>query len=160
MPTSIHIQYRFFTGAIPFLILLLIVIILPIVYLVNKNKENKKNNTKPVDLKQAYAEKAEVLRKKYIMEVRNLEKKITNNEISVRDGYQGLSSIIREFVKEKTDIDVTNKTLAEIRGLNMVPLERLVEEYYEFEFSNNLKDSNEGISEAISKTIRTIQEWY
>lgn len=73
-----------------------------------------------------------------------------------RKGYQLLSRLVRNFVKEYANVDVTTKTLAEIRSMGFPVLTALVEEYYAPEFS---LDEEGNVLESIDKTIKAIKSW-
>ena len=100
---------------------------------------------------------ASEIRNKYLAKLNELENSIKNKDCDNREAYQKLSTIIRMFVYEMTGISVQNCTLEEIRPLRMPRLTRLVEEYYEPEFSSeNLGDA----LKSLSKTRKEIQAWH
>ena len=79
-----------------------------------------------------------------------------NNKIELREAYQQISSEMRLFVFEMTDIKTQNYSLAEIKELNLPILYELIEEYYEPEFaSKSVGDFNA----SITKARRVISEW-
>ena len=61
------------------------------------------------------------------------------------------------FVYEMTGISVQNCTLEEIRPLRIPRLTRLVEEYYEPEFSS--EDLGDALK-SLSKTRKEIESWH
>jgi len=79
-----------------------------------------------------------------------------SGDATLRESYQILSRTIRQFVLDYTGIDVTAKTLAEIRGLNVRRVESLIEEYYAAEFAA-VDDSN--LAKSINHAIKVIREW-
>jgi len=96
------------------------------------------------------------IKQKYIKILIDLEKKLDNNNISIREAYQKLSSAIRYFVYEVTNIKVQNYTLQDIKKLDMPILYELVEEYYVPEFSEK---SIGNIKLSIEKTRKVIEKW-
>ena len=98
-----------------------------------------------------------LIRKKYLSKLDELEKNIKEGSIDNRTAYQKLSTIIRLFVYEMTGITVQNCTLEEIRTLRMPRLTKLVEEYYEPEFSSlELGDA----LASLSITRKVVSAWH
>lgn len=154
MPTTVNLQGPFFNGALPlfiFFILLIMPLILKRIEKKRKLKEEKKKkmqvNMKPVPLS---------VKEKYAKRLSDIRDDYTGGRRDSRDCYQLLSFIIREFVNEYIGIDVTKMTLAEIRGVKIKRLEKLIEEYYACEFA---PDKEGDIEAAIKNTIRAIEEW-
>ncbi len=132
------------------LILLLIALLTYIIIIIIKKQSNKPKIIieKRVDINS--------LKKKYINQINKLLIEVNNKKIKNRSSYNELSSIIRKFVYEATNIDVTKYSLNEIRKLKYDSLTKLVEEYYEPEFSY----SKEGdILASIEKTKGVIETW-
>lgn len=170
MPTSVHIQYRFSTGLLPITVLIILLIAIPIIYMTFRKKE-KKSVQEPIMNTAQNIRKPESVHSLYIEKARVVEKKVINDEISSKQGFQELSTIIRQYAKERTGIDVTNMTLAEIRGLNLPMLENVIESYYEYEFSDryDVKDMSDNrdtasigksnINKAVSMTVFALENW-
>lgn len=156
MPTTIEIQHTMMTIN-PLALILFLILVSPFVIKVlnkRKNKSNSKATKKdnkpslkpvPLSVKEKYARQLNIILKEY-----------NENKRSEKDSYQLLSFMLREFFNEYAGIDVTSKTLAEIRGLNNERLERLVEEYYACEFAPDVKGN---IERSINKTIQAIKNW-
>ena len=100
---------------------------------------------------------ANEIRKIYLAKLNELENNIRNTDVDNREAYQKLSTIIRMFVYEMTGISVQNCTLEEIRPLRIPRLTRLVEEYYEPEFSS--EDLGDALK-SLSKTRKEIESWH
>ena len=136
-----------------FLIILFVIILIIIVFLIMrylKKKEIKKdviipNHNELMNIKN-----------KYLLKLDELEKKLKANGITSRRAYQELSSLIRNFIYEATNIKVTNYTLKEIGTLNMPVLYELVAEYYDPEFAVISKGN---ITASIDKTKVVIEKW-
>lgn len=98
-----------------------------------------------------------LIRKRYLAKLDELEMNINEGSIDNRTAYQKLSTIIRMFVYEMTGITVQNCTLEEIRTLRMPRLTKLVEEYYEPEFSSlELGDA----LASLSITRKVVSAWH
>ncbi len=95
-------------------------------------------------------------KRRYLRELDRLEQNVASGRISVRDGFQRMSVVIRLFVYEATRIRVQDYTLSEIRTLNMPALTQLVAEYYEPEFAEY---SVTDIRQSLYKTRRVIEAW-
>ena len=93
---------------------------------------------------------------KYLTKIDNLIINFNNSKLSSRKAYQELSSIIRNFIYEVTNIQVQNYTLKDISTINMPILYQLVSEYYNPEFS---KISKGNITLSINKTRMVIEKW-
>lgn len=96
------------------------------------------------------------IKKKYLLLINELAINLNNNKITSRKAYQELSSLIRNFVFDTTNINVKNYTLKEIKMINMPVLYELISEYYDPEFS---KISKGNIASSIEKTRMVIQKW-
>ena len=96
------------------------------------------------------------IKKRYLSKIQELENNLTAKKISSRKAYQDLSSIIRTFIFEATNIKVQNYTLKEIKMINMPVLFDLVSEYYDPEFSIISKGN---IISSINKTRMVIERW-
>lgn len=96
------------------------------------------------------------IKRKYLMQIQKLATDINNKNISNRKAFQTLSSLIRNFIFEATNIKVQNYTLKEIRLVNLPILSELVSEYYDPEFS---KISGGNINLSLEKTKAVIERW-
>lgn len=96
------------------------------------------------------------IKKKYLLKIQKLTNDINSNSITNRKAYQNLSSLIRNFIYEATNIKVQNYTLKEIKMIGIPILYELVNEYYNPEFA---KISKGNISSSIEKTRMVIEKW-
>ena len=92
----------------------------------------------------------------YLKQLADIEQKYSANELTNRMAYQKLSLLVRQFVYEVTNIQVTNYTLQELKELRMPKLYELIEEFYTPEFA--VKDDG-NVLESIQKTRKVIEEW-
>ena len=97
------------------------------------------------------------IKERYLRELFVVERSLEERQITVREAFQRLSAVIRNFVFEMTGIKVQNYTLYEIRQLNMPGLTRLIEEYYAPEFARTTRKN--GFA-SINRTRGVIQRWY
>jgi len=97
------------------------------------------------------------IKERYLRELFDVEGALGREEITVRQAFQTLSAIIRNFVFEVTGIRVQNYTLYEIRQLNMPRLTKLIEEYYAPEFARSTR--MKGFA-SIKRTRGVITRWY
>ena len=130
------------------LVLVILTIIIILVFLYKKyhqqimnflTKKGKKHN-------QAY----------YLQKLSGIKTKYENGKISNRKLCILMSSLVRHFVYDKTDILVQNYSLEEIKKLNMPDLANLIEKIYNPEFS---KYSNNDLSYLIKETEEVIRQW-
>ncbi len=98
----------------------------------------------------------ETIKNKYLSRIENLEEEFNNQKISERRAYNELSSIIRTFTFETTNIDVRKYTLSDIQKLKLPNLTKLVEEYYEPEFS---KEGTGDFLSSVERTKGVIVKW-
>lgn len=154
MQTSVKLQEPFSYSFYYIIIVLVLIIIITIYFLLNKKRKNTKK--KVIKIKQISQENKETLKQKYIKKLNELESKINKNEIDTRTAYQELSSIIRFFVYEATDIQVQNYTLKEIKEINIPILYELIREYYIPEFA---KKSLGDTKLSLEKTRKVIEKW-
>ena len=83
-----------------------------------------------------------LIKKDYLIKLDNLINELNENKISNRKAYQNLSSLIRNFIYEVTNIKVQNYTLTDIKKINMPILYELVSDYYDPEFAKISKGNN------------------
>ncbi len=96
------------------------------------------------------------VKEEYFMRLNEMKTQYSEGRLSSKDGYKLLSKFLREFVLEYADIDVTRKTLAEIKRSNLPKVAALIEEYYIAEFS---PDNDGNFGDSLNKTIRLINNW-
>jgi len=154
VPTTVTLQNTMSYGLIPLWILFLMLISPLLIKL--KNKKKKKTEVKQEKKKTELKPVPRPVKESYVNELHRLFNDYSKGRRDSRDCYQLLSVYIREFVNEYAGVDVTNKTLAEIRGVKIPKLEKLIEEYYACEFA---PDVTGNIENAILRTIQTIKEW-
>lgn len=162
MQTTVKLQapyeYSSFWVVMPILILIGTIIFFGIKFISNYMKKkkaeeenNKKEVIKPKDL--TFTE-IETLKGKYLDLLDELEMNL--DEIGVRKAYQKLSTIIRGFVTEATNVNVNTLTLQEINPKTMPMLYALIQEYYAPEFSQN---SESNLNNSILNTRKVIKQW-
>ena len=155
METTVKLQELYAYSILPISIIAILVIAITIYILIEKIK--KKNEiVKIEDVKIGEPKNIKSIQNKYLKRLDNLRKKLELNRITTRVAYQGLSTLIRYFIYEVTDIKVQNYTLSEIETLNMPFLTELIQEYYAPEFA---KQSIGDIKQAIEKTRKVVEKW-
>ena len=155
METTVKLQELYAYSILPISIIAILVIAITIYILIEKIK--KKNEiVKIEDVKIVEPKNIKSIQNKYLKRLDNLRKKLELNRITTRVAYQGLSTLIRYFKYEVTDIKVQNYTLSEIETLNMPFLTELIQEYYAPEFA---KQSIGDIKQAIEKTRKVVEKW-
>ncbi len=154
MLTSVNLQEPFSYSIYPIIILSILVII-NMVYIIII-KIHKKNENKTIEIIETPPKNLNAIKQKYIKKINYIEQKLKEQKISVRTAYQGLSSVIRYFVYEVTNIKVQNCTLKDIEKLNFPILYELIQEYYAPEFA---KMSYGNIQESLEKTRKVIEKW-
>lgn len=155
METKVVLQDGHSYSLIPIIILavlvigyLLYLIISLIVKYVN-NKPKKPVIVRPtVDIYQ--------VKMKYITNLDKVKYDFDNGNTSIRETYQLMSGIIREFIESATGINVSSYSLQDIRTLNMPVLETLVSEYYAPEFA---RESKGDVLTSYDKTRKAIELW-
>lgn len=155
MQISVKLQDMFSYSIYYIFIVFILVFALTIYFIVTRKKKTR-DNEEEIIVKKAETKDLNAIKNKYIKKIENLEEKLNNKKISIRGAYQSLSSIIRYFVYEVTNIKVQNYTLREIERLKMPELSELIKEYYAPEFA---KHSLGNIKESISKTRKVIEKW-
>lgn len=135
-----------------FLLRLVFIILSIFVFLFFILKKHFKKDIKKVVVKKNIFS----IKHKYLKLISDLSNDLSNNKISNRHAYQNLSSIIRNFIYESTNIHVQNYSLSEIKEAGIPILYELVSEYYDPEFS---KISKGNILNSIEKTKGVIEKW-
>lgn len=156
MPTTIHLQGSVLYGALPLWILLCILISPFVMKKVKKRKLKKQGVKETAPIKPAVKKVPLTVKDKYVQQLNGILLDYKGGKRDERESYQLLSFFLREFFNEYAGIDVTRKTLAEIRGIHNSRLEKLIEEFYACEFA---PDSNGNIEGAIKRTIQAIENW-
>ena len=137
------------------LIILTILILIPIIAFI-VIAIIRKNENKPIEVKPAAVKDAATIKEKYNRLILEIINKYNAGELSDKDAYQRLSSVIRHFVYDMTGIKVQNYTLSEIASVNIPQLYYLIDECYEPEFSTEVKRN---ILETCEKARKVIVEW-
>lgn len=153
MPTTVALQGTVAYGAIPLWILFFILISPLIKKRINKKKAKKAVKEAP---KPAIKKVPLSVKEKYVVELNRMLEEYETKKRDEKESYQLLSHFLREFFHEYAGIDVTRKTLAEIRGINNPKLERLVEEFYACEFAPDVRGN---IKASVERTIKEINNW-
>lgn len=155
METTVKLQDLYAYSIFPILIIAMFIIAITIYFLIETMK--KKNEVVKIeDVKIVEPKNIKAIQNKYLKRLDNLRKKLELNKITIRVAYQGLSTLIRYFIYEVTDIKVQNYTLSEIEKLNMPFLTELIQEYYAPEFA---KQSIGDIKQSIEKTRKVVEKW-
>jgi len=161
MQTSVDLQKPFEYSILLGLILLGLVLLPLITYgiykLVNykppKREVKKKAEKKVVKVR----EPLDVLKTRYLQLIDKVEAEYKEQVIDQRESYIRLSSLVRNFVHDVTDIDVQNFTLAEIDKLGMEDLTALIAKFYNPEFS--YEDQYTEISMAFADARKVVSSW-
>lgn len=156
MQTSVKLQNPFSYSIYSIILLFIILIIVLGLYFYFYKKKKNRILLETVEIKKLNEKNIESIKNEYIEKINIISKKIDNKEINNRKAYQELSSIIRLFVYEVTNLKVQNYTLRDIKNLNMPILYELVKEYYVPEFSKN---SMGNIKASLEKTRGVIEKW-
>lgn len=133
-------------------IIIFTILIILILFLI-KNKKRGKIQSNIIIPKH---EDLLTIKNKYLSKIQKLIDDYNNKSITSRKAYQSLSSIIRNFIYEATNIKVQNYTLKDISSINMPVLYELVSEYYDPEFA---KFSKGDIISSIDRTRKVIEKW-
>lgn len=133
----------------------IIIVIIVIIVLLCINKRKNKKEIKKTVIVPNYKDLVSI-KKKYLFKLKELSNNLNSNTITSRKAYQNLSSLIRNFIYEATNIKVQNYTLKEIKMIGIPILYELVSEYYDPEFA---KISKGNISLSINKTRMVIEKW-
>lgn len=150
MQTSVNLQEPFSYSIYYIIIVLILIVILTLYFILTRKKKQI------IEIKSVSIEEKNIIKQKYMEQLDELEAKVDNNKISMRIAYQTLSSIIRHFIYEMTDIKVQNYTLKEIKSINIPVLYDLIKEYYAPEFA---KQSLGNIKSSMEKTRKVIEKW-
>ena len=156
MEVSVNLQEPFSYSIIPMIVIIILTFVIAIYIIVKACNKVRKEKTNITKIKYENVNNIIEIKQKYIKILIDLEKKLDNNNISIREAYQKLSSTIRYFVYEVTNIKVQNYTLQDIKKLDMPILYEWVEEYYVPEFSEK---SIGNIKLSIEKTRKVIEKW-
>lgn len=155
MQSSIDLRAPFSYNIIPIIIGIIFIIIISIYFFVKNKSKNEK--IIGIDKRKELGElNIKEIKKKYINKLDKLKLSVENENIGLREGYQTLSSIIRYFVYDVTNIKVQNYTLEEVRKLDIKYLPELMEEYYRPEFA---KESLGNIQNSINNAKGVIEKW-
>ena len=139
------------------LVLGLIFLVISVHKLRKLYRKKKEQAEQPVQSQTKTISKA--LGERYIKKINVLKKDYQNGKITKRDGYQGLSSIIRAFVHECTDKDVEKCTLKDIKAMKVFWLADLIEEYYIPEFAEESKAEHKDFVQSCDNAMGVIRSW-
>ena len=139
-----------FSYSLLFFVLLFIIVLL--IFIIMYKKKTPISKQVIIPLKKDLIN----LKNFYLAKLDDLSNRVSSNKITSRKAYQELSSLIRTFIYETTNINVLNYTLKEIQSINMPVLYDLVKEYYDPEFSVISKGN---IISSINKTKVVISRW-
>lgn len=159
MKTSVRLQEAFEYMKWPVIvgaILIVAMLFILIGYQVYCRRKKQTGSQKTAPERIAPKRSIGALRGIYLARIEKLEKDLQEGKTESRDCFQQLSAIVRSFVWEVTEKDVTTCTLEEIRQMNLPSLTELVSEFYEPEFG--AKQNGDAYS-AIHHTKKVITEW-
>lgn len=153
MQTSVSLQAPF-----SYSILYIIIVAIPVIAITGLYiyKHFKKKAKPKIVIKKVAPEDRDSIKRKYLDKLRDLKVKTEKNEIESRAAYIELSSIIRFFVYELTNVQVQNYTLKEIKEINLPILYELIKECYIPEFAEKFPGD---IVASIEKTRKVIEKW-
>ena len=130
------------------IIFILLIILIALLIILNRRKKPIKNVVMSKNIVS--------IKSKYLNMISILYNDVANDKINNRAAYQKLSSIVRNFIFESTNIHVQNYTLSDIKQVDIPILYELVSEYYDPEFS---KISKGNIIASLEKTKGVIERW-
>lgn len=156
MPTTVNLQGTVAYGAIPLWILFLILISPVLKRIFLKHRRKKKSGLSSNSAEPVMKKIPKSVKEKYTIRLKEMLADYKGGKRSERESYQLLSYFLREFFNEYSGVDVTRKTLAEIRGVGNPILESLIEEFYACEFAPDAKGD---IERAIKNTIDKINRF-
>lgn len=155
MNTKIQLQDMFSYSKSPILILgglvalyIIVLVAMVVIRKILKNNARKKRIPKPVNIQRS--------RDKYLKKLEALRSKFETGDIDIREAYQRMSAIIRDYVYAATGRSVISFTLEDVKKAEMPALQALMEEYYHPEFA---KHSEGDVIASIEKTKRAIETW-
>lgn len=158
---SIQLQDPFSYAIWPVIVLGLLVLYTVVAFLTLHflGKPHKEKQVKKQDFEKTTESKSSdknAVKKMYMDKLNALEKSFANGDMEIRQAYQMLSQIMREFAYEMTGEPVHKLTLSDMKELNMPVLEELIAGYYSPEFANH---SEGDVLAAITKAKRVVEEW-
>lgn len=159
METTISLQGPFSYSLVPIFLSFLLFLIALLIYVAVRISQRGMQKEKGFELEKQIKP---VVKNKgatkgiYLMKLDDLQKKYRQDQLSDRDLYQELSSLVREFAFEMTGKKVTTMTLTEIQRVGLPQLKTLIEEYYEPEFAQDAEIDAAG---ALKRARRVIDEW-
>ena len=118
----------------------------------------EKNAGKPVIKKPTRRELA-IIKKDYTGRLSALAAAYNSKSIDMRNAYQRLSIEIRGFVAETTGINVDNYTKSEIKAIGIVPLDKLMDEYYIPEFGEDERSRGRDFMASCNRTLGVVKSW-
>ena len=93
---------------------------------------------------------------KYLLMLEEQKKEYKAGKMDEREAFQQLSRLVRAFVTERTGKKAENATLAEISGMHLPKLAKLIEVYYEPEFA---RDAEADIMACYANAGKVIKLW-
>jgi len=96
------------------------------------------------------------LKSYYLEKLTVLEEKYKNNQSNLRDTSVALSLLVRNFVKDETDVDVSTLSKEEIKKLDIPKIYEIIDILYHPEFA---KYSEDNIDSIFSKAKEVIKSW-
>lgn len=154
MPTKIELRGP--VDGTPIFVIVAAVLLLVfwfVFLLLRTTKKVKKVEAKPEPLIQT---DFSVYQKSALEQIGALEKQWKSQAIDGREAHQKMSMILREYVDSVMGTKTKYMALHELRTLGRDDLTKLIEEYYEPEFS---EQSQKDVSASIQNTIKVIKAW-
>ncbi len=148
MQVSVSLQENFIQEIILLTIFITIVLGIGLYFIFNKKHQKLPKNNSYSDIRE--------IKKRYLQKLEMLETKLNKGKVHDKKAHFEISSIIRNFAYEMTNIKVQNYTLKEIKNLNNPNLYELMEKCYLVEFP---KDSSGDAKKLIDKTRKVIEQW-
>lgn len=159
MEFSVGLQEPFQYSSLPILLGIVLMAVIGIVCVIlccRSKQPEKMGETKKVESPSENKNQIEI-KHRYITRLEEIETRLNKQELDVRIAYQIMSLCLREFVSEITGVSITHFTLSELKQKEMpVELIRLIEEYYQPEFS---KESEADFKQSLEKTKQVVEQW-
>lgn len=150
---KVDLQEPFSYSFIGLILLILLVVVFIVVLIVRIILKRRKT---PAVIEYIPVVDIDRVKGKYLKMIDELVVSVNEEKVSNRRAYNDLSGIIRKFTFEATNIDVMKCSLNDIKKLKMPSLTKLVEEYYEPEFSY---EGTGDILSSIDRTKEVILKW-
>ena len=132
-------------------------IIAGIIWLIKHKPQKRVKKVKPPKPVKPKPINVELVKRDYLNKIDAIRVKYNEGKIDTRATYLELSSVVRNFVHEVTNIDTQNFSLYELKALNMDELSQLIEQFYRPEFS--YEDTTSDINVAFVDARTVVSKW-